>query len=45
MPIYGVLGVSRPLHGVVLGSDIGFDQGFWVFGRFYTVRAARIPFY
>jgi hypothetical protein len=28
-----------------LGSDIGFDQGFWVFGRFYTVRAARIPLY
>lgn len=28
-----------------LGLDIGFDQGFWVFGRFYTVRAARIPLY
>ena len=28
-----------------LGLDIGFDQGFWAFGRFYTVRAARIPLY
>ena len=28
-----------------LGLDIGFDQGFWVFGRFNTVRAARIPLY
>lgn len=28
-----------------LGPDIGFDQGFWVIGRFYTVQAARIPLY
>ena len=28
-----------------LSFEIGFDQGFWVFGWFYTVRAARIPLY
>jgi hypothetical protein len=38
MPIYGVLGVSRPLDDVVFGPDIGFDQGFWesVIVGFYT---------